>query len=208
MLAVWIIGGVLVLLVALLLCPAHVKIGYENSLSVQLRWLFLHFTFPREVAEGEEPVQQQEQPQQQNSNKSSALKELWRQKGPGGLLELLRRFTQAAAGPVKKLLSHILLYQLELKIVVAEEDAAQTAVRYGYACSVVYTAMGALAAITGCKNHDISVTADFDAQQGHARLMAKLKIRPLFVLTAGVSFALRYIGSVVAQKRKEAAQSS
>ena len=192
MLAVWIIGGVLVLLVALLLCPAHVKIGYENSLSVQLRWLFLHFTFPREVAEGEEPVQQQEQPQQQNSNKSSALKELWRQKGPGGLLELLRRFTQAAAGPVKKLLSHILLYQLELKIVVAEEDAA----------------MGALAAITGCKNHDISVTADFDAQQGHARLMAKLKIRPLFVLTAGVSFALRYIGSVVAQKRKEAAQSS
>ena len=193
MLAVWIIGGVLVLLVALLLCPAHVKIGYENSLSVQLRWLFLHFTFPREVAEGEEPVQQQEQPQQQNSNKSSALKELWRQKGPGGLLELLRRFTQAAAGPVKKLLSHILLYQLELKIVVAEEDAAQ---------------MGALAAITGCKNHDISVTADFDAQQGHARLMAKLKIRPLFVLTAGVSFALRYIGSVVAQKRKEAAQSS
>ena len=99
----------------------------------------------------------------------------------------------AAAGTGKKLFSHLVIYQLLVDIAISNEDAAKTAIQYGQACAVVYPAMSMITTVAKCKQSHVCVIADFDDKKTKADFRLKAGMRPIFVLTAGISGLIRLI---------------
>ena len=57
--------------------------------------------------------------------------------------------------------SHILVKKLSLSISVAGDDAADTAIKYGKYCAVVYPAVGTIVRVVKCKGYGVDINPNF-----------------------------------------------
>lgn len=183
----WIIAGSILLLLALLLfCPISLETVFVEELSARVGFLFFHYrVWPR--PERKQTPEKKEKPV--SKKKPSKIKELFRQKGISGFLELLRALSRAAYGGPRKIFSHTVIRFLHLNLTVGGEDAAQTAVNYGRACGLVSTALTALlsAAKYRERNVTVRVTPDFQNGNSNVQFQVLLKIKLFFLLSAALS---------------------
>lgn len=57
--------------------------------------------------------------------------------------------------------SHILIKKFSLSISVAGDDAADTAIKYGKYCAVVYPAVGTIVRVVKCKGYGVDINPNF-----------------------------------------------
>lgn len=188
MTALWIILGVLAVLLFLLLCPVVVHTTFQKELTLKMRYLFFTYqvapqTEKRKKEAAGEPEEEKKEAQE---HKKSKIQEILEQKGVSGLLELLRQIGEVANGAARKLFRHLVVTRLRLEIVVADEDAAQAAVNYGYVCGIVCTALSLFLHNAECKQYHVQITPDFDRKESGAELDFQAKIRLLFLLSGGL----------------------
>lgn len=89
------------------------------------------------------------------------------------------------------LLPHIRIDKFKVNWVCAGSDAAETAIRYGTVCAVIYPLAAFLKEKTHYKkNPDISVTADFEAQNGNYSIYLKLRAPLVFAINFLLQTAL------------------
>ena len=96
-------------------------------------------------------------------------------------------------GVARKLFSHLVVTRLHLEIVVADEDAAQAALHYGYVCGVVCTALSVFLQNSVCKRYHVQITPDFDRKESRAVLEFQARIRLLFLITSSLSAFWHFI---------------
>ena len=106
-----------------------------------------------------------------------------------------------ATRTARRLFSHLVVTRLHLEILVADEDAAQAAVNYGYVCGIVCTALSAFLHNCICKRYHVQITPDFDQKESSAVLDFQAHIRLLFLIS-GVLGALMHL----VQLQKEGGQ--
>lgn len=195
-------GSILLLTAFLLFCSVSVEAAFEEELSARIGYLFFHFSvWPRPEKQRKEKEPEKEK-QPTEKKKPSKIRELLHQKGLSGFLELLRAFSRVAYGSAKKLLSHTVVRLLMLDLTVGGEDAAQTAVNYGMACGLVSTALTGLLSSAKCKERNVNVLPDFQNGTGGVRFRIRLKIRLIFILSAGISALIGFV-KVYIKSRKE-----
>jgi ribosomal protein S25 len=83
-------------------------------------------------------TQKTEQPKKATEKKPSLIKKY----GIEWLLNLIKKVAELAVSALQDFFSHILVKKLSLSISVAGDDAADTAIKYGKYCAVVYPAVG------------------------------------------------------------------
>ena len=108
-------------------------------------------------------------------------------------MDLLQEVASLLTGTLKRLSSHIRVHVLSLQVQVGKKDAAETALVYGKACSVVYPAVGTIAGLTRCRKYAVEVFPDFNEGQTEIKGECRASIPLLFLLTTGISFAIRGI---------------
>lgn len=195
-----VIGGVFLIFAIVLACPVIVDVQFKDSFVVKIKVLGIPITvFPqKEKTQSEEQKVKKEKkkkPEEEKgkTGKFSKMKGILKSKGLSGLLDFFKELAGVATGTGKKLFSHLVIYQLSVDISISNEDAAKTAIQYGQACAVVYPAMSIITTVAKCKQSHVCVIADFDDKKTKADFRLKAGMRPIFVLTAGISGLTRLI---------------
>lgn len=192
-----VIGGIFLIFAIVLVCPVIIDVQFQDSFLVKIKVLGIPITiFPqKEKPQSEEQkVKKKKKPEEkEKTGKFSKIKGILESKGLSGLLDFFKELAGVAAGTGKKLFSHLVIYQLSVDISISNEDAAKTAIQYGQACAVVYPAMSMITTVAKCKQSHVCVIADFDDKKMKADFRLKAGMRPIFVLTAGISGLIRLI---------------
>lgn len=192
MTALWIILGIFSVLLLLLFCPISVTAEYQNELSLKIRYLFFTYRAPSSKPEKEKQAATKEE-KQPEEHKKTKLQEILEQKGLSGFLHMLKEMAGIAASTARKVASHLVFTRFRLEIIVADEDAAQAAVQYGYVCGGVSAAMSVFLHNCKCKRYHIHITPDFDRKESSVVFSTKVKIKPLFLGISGLHALVRLV---------------
>lgn len=98
-----------------------------------------------------------EQPKKATEKKPSLIKKY----GIEWLLNLIKRVAELAVSALQDFFSHILIKKFSLSISVAGDDAADTAIKYGKYCAVVYPAVGTIVRVVKCKGYGVDINPNF-----------------------------------------------
>ena len=113
------------------------------------------------------------------------------------VLDLLR----AAKKPLKLLYRHLWVRRLDFRLVVAREDAAQTAIAYGRMNGWVHGAYAAISQFVRMKTGRVLVQGDYLSQQDRLQASFVLTLRVLFLLAAGIQFVARFLWKTLKNSR-------
>jgi hypothetical protein len=165
--------------------------GFEDELTAKVTYLFIHYKIlpqPEKSKQKEEEDKKEEEKEekQQENDTISKIKGIIKQKGLSGFLDIIKEFVSIGTGSAKKLFSHIIINNISVDIAVADEDAAQAAIFYGYTCSVVYPAMALLVNNMKCKKYHIHINADFNENESKVQFKIKAQIQLLFIFSSAL----------------------
>ncbi len=189
---------ILAVLILLLICPVSLTAQYESELQAKISYLFfsynLDYNQDEAVVEIEETGKEEEKKIKIKTNDTiEKIKDIIKQKGLSGFLNIIKEFASIAVGAAKKLFSHMIVDSLSTNIAVANGDAAETAILYGNVCSIVYTSMGILIHNLKCKDYHIHIVPDFQSSESRIQFRFQAHIKLCFLVTAGLAAFYRFI---------------
>lgn len=160
----YILLAVLLILLLILFFPVHIQAKYTDQLYCVLKIGFLKFQLAPQKPKKKKKTEKTgvKKPAGKKKEEPSVLKQLWKQQGLSGLIQLLKKAGSALSGVLKDLAGHMIIKEFYLDIAVAGEDAADAAVHYGYCCSVIYPAVSLLTGSAVCKKRQVSVYPNFE----------------------------------------------
>ena len=193
MTALYIILGILLFLFLLTLVNLRIYITYKNQLDVKIKY----FTFTivannadKEKKASKKPAKKStKKPKKEKEKKDdSFIKNLYNQRGISGLINILKYLVNTSVKSIAIIFNHLNIKNFNILVTVADEDAAQTAVKYGKVCATVYPLAGALIEKLNCKKYDVSVKPDFDKTECDTDCFVYAKIRLIFIIVAALKF--------------------
>ena len=191
MTALYIILGILLLLFLLTLLNVWAFISYNEELRVVVKIAFIKLQLvpPKQKKEKKKPKKpkkkQEKKPLKKKSQKEKAfsIKDYVKEKGVSGILNIVKNIAVLAAEVLKDLFSRITVTKFTLKIRIAGSDAADSAVKYGKVCSVLYPALKLIAEVVTIEDYDIDVEPDFsDEPKNSAQAEIKARIRVISII--------------------------
>lgn len=178
--------GVLVLLIVVLSVPVSAHIVYEGDLSMRIRVRFLGI--PIMVEPQAEKKTKKSSSRKKNTEKSIAkskkknsskigeLVELMQQDDLAGTLYFLREVARVLLQTIGKFLRSITVKRFDLLVLVASDDAAVTAQRYGKVCSVLYPALASIESVVHIRERNICIEPDFILDKSVVRFDIRLRL--------------------------------
>lgn len=193
MIALYILIALALLLTLLCLVKLRFTAVYTDTLSVKLKVLFLEYTLvpfekkPKKKRKKKIPKKKKETDDKKDKKekKPSLVKKLSDKKGVDGLISMLTEVVKLAGSTLKGLFTNIVIERFDLSLTVVGEDAADTALKYGKLCSVVYSAVSVICSTAKCSDYNVSVTPDFDDE-------AKMKVFADSQFYIRVYYVLKY----------------
>ena len=101
-------------------------------------------------------------------------------------MNAVKEIAKLAVTFLKPIFKHLKIKDLDMDIVVAFEDAADTAVKYGYACAGIYPSLAVLLKIMKYKKYSVNIRPDFDKKSPEINVFLELTLVPWFVVFGAV----------------------
>jgi len=187
-----ILCAILLLLLALLLWPIVLRFSVSGkSAEASVRYLFLRLQMLPRPQKGKRPAKKP--PREKKSAK---------EKGEGGRLAALRNLTPSdwltlipdlirrCIPPVRALLRRTALAKFSLRLVVAGEDAAATAIGCGRWQGVICNTVALLDRLVRLRAERIEITPDFCGGEGSFDASGEVRLCPLAALIAACNLAV------------------
>lgn len=195
---------VILILLILLLMPLRLTIDYGETLIIRLKYLFLTFTlFPakpkkkkpssKKKAEEKNKETSADKEQKNQPKKKSRFAALKDKYGLDGLIELIKEIVHIVVDVLKGFAKHMMIQNIVINAVIAGEDSADTALKYGYACSVIYPALSILDSNCKLKKHSEDISAGFLAEKCVIEFHMLVKMKVIFVLGILLSALFRLV---------------
>lgn len=208
MIALYVILGILLLIFLLLLCPVTVRLDYTDKLSVMIRFLFLKFRIsPPDKEKIEKDGKKKTAKTGMGKKDEKQKKEFWRtiyeEEGFSGALHFLKGIADILKNAAQGILSHLVIRLLDVRLIIAGEDAANTAILYGGVCSAVFPLLSWICSCAKVRKYNADIRPDFIAPKSQAEIALELSIRPIFVLGTGAGGLYSYIKNIVLARNKQ-----
>ena len=208
MTALYVILIIVGIILLLLMIPLNINISYGESPRVSVRYFFLRFRiFPTPEKKKKTPSKAQkkeekteEKSEEKSPEKKNLIKDLKKKHGLQGLIELVYEMAAIVGNVLGRFGKHLLINRFDLNLLVVGEDSADTAVKYGIVCSVIYPAIAYLESNAKLKKHREDIAAGFLAEKTVCELDVRASIRPLFLV--GIAFSALIRGIKVIMKYK------
>ena len=172
MIALYILGGLLLLILLILIVPVRLRVTYDQTLTAKLRVLFLiPYTLydergpekpKKEKAKADKPAKakkKKEKPSASHLFKERAAE--LKARGAAGMLDWLRDVARFALGATKRVLRAVMVRQFDLSMRIVGEDAADTALTCGRICAAAYPLLGTLMCAIRTKRSNVKIEPDF-----------------------------------------------
>ena len=183
MLALRIILLVIVFLIGFILfCPFSIELIYQDEVKLKVGYIFPLFKVLPQKPKPEKP--EKKKPEKKPKKKNPVL-EFTKKQGLDGIIELLKEITGIILKLVDIIRRHIVM-KTRLDLLVVGSDAADTAMKFGYACSSIYPLLSLIDRHTKLKKHEEYIDAGFEAEKTQVRFILKAHIIPVFVLIGAV----------------------
>lgn len=183
MLWLYILLVILLVILLLLLMPVKLKASYNEDFRCSLKIGFIKIQlYPQKPKKKKKKSEKTDKEQKSDEKKKESL---IKEKGISWLFDLIKKISDLAVGALKDFFRHIIVKKLMLSISIAGDDAADTAVKYGYCCSAVYPAFGIIVGAVKCKSYGVDISPNFQEKAKSAvnmELEAKIKILWLLAL--------------------------
>lgn len=114
-------------------------------------------------------------------------KNLLKEKGLAWFVNLIKKVADLAKGALNDLFKHILIKEFMLSVKVAGEDAADTAIKYGYYCSAIYPATGLIIGAVNYKSYGVDIAPDF-TENAQSKISLDLNARIFTFRLLGMVF--------------------
>ncbi len=163
MLWLYILLGIALFVALVMFIPITLRASYKEDFwcAVYIGFVKLQLVPAKPKKEkkkkAKKQTQKSEQPKKATEKKPSLIKKY----GIEWLLNLIKRVAELAASALQDFFSHILVKKFSLGISVAGDDAADTAIKYGKYCAVVYPAVGTIVRVVKCKSYGVDINPNF-----------------------------------------------
>ena len=185
MLALRIILLVIVFLIGFIIfCPFSIELVYQDEVKLKVGYIFPIFKVLPQKPKPEKPNEKKQEKEKKPKKKNPVL-EFTKKQGLDGILELLKEITGIILKLVDIIRRHIVM-KTRLDLLVVGSDAADTAMKFGYACSAIYPLLSLIDRHTKLKKHEEYIDAGFEAEKTQVRFILKAHIIPVFVLIGAV----------------------
>ncbi len=175
-------------LVALILtAPVSLKISYDGTGFIVIRYLFLKF----KISLPPEKKPHEKQNKKQRDDNVSYLKKLVQKQGAANAVLEILEIIKAVVSELFKLFPKVKIQYLNLDLNVGQSDAAETGIAYGAVSAAVYTAVAAVNAMFGVEKQRININADFDHEILEFSFRAAASVRVFRAVAAGIRLLLK-----------------
>lgn len=192
MTAVYIILGILLFLLVLLLLPVKIRLEYDNDLKLWVGYTFIYIQLvpkkpkkprkPRKKKQKKEEAPAEKNEPASNKKKKNSILEYKDKHGLDGLIELVKKICGIVTKAMGRTARHLTIPYLEINAFISGEDSADAAMKYGYACSVIYPALSILQSRSKLKRFKEDISANFHSEKTAVELKLKAKMRLIWVL--------------------------
>lgn len=209
--------GLLAVLVLLLCMPVRVAllVQPDSPMRCLVCWLFLKIDVLKlkksktpEKKEAPAAKKNEEEPKKKPKKKKPAKKKM----PLSELLRIIWELLGASKHGLRLLGRWLKVYRLQLKLVVARGDAAETALAYGRVNAAVYGAYASLGNVLRLCRPDFTINPDFTGQQDQLELDIRLRLLPVqaiaILVRVLVDFLCRLVKNHLAQQKAAKAKPS
>lgn len=195
-----VVGFVLLAILALLLLLLCIPIVGSARFSsdapgeAYVRWLFYRRQLLGKKQKKRSRAKKKQKKQKEQAPAAPAKKE---KRDFAAIIGAAMDFIASLGGGAKLLLRHVRVYRVRMSIVVAEDDAAQTAITFGRMNALVYTAYTAARGLINLQKPDISIAPDFTVQEGSYLFEARGRLLPIVAVAAAVRIGAAFLVKTV-----------
>ena len=198
----WALLCVPALLLLALCVPVRFGAAYRTGERPRawLAWLFLKLDLTSVGEKGQKPPKKPKKPKEPKppKEKPAGKKPLEFSEQLGLIVDLLASL-KGAAGMVVR---NFKLYKIRLFLVVAGEDAAETAIRYGRVNAAVYGAYAAAKNFLRIGRPEIEIRPDFISGEALVDFEARGRLVPLVAVWAGLRAGLTFLKKTLRRRRE------
>lgn len=193
--------GLVGLVILLLVMPVYLSVAGHGTWRVRVRILGIPVTlFPRKS----KPRQAKKSKPKSASQKDAAgkpskadrltaeLREAFRRDGVAATAAYLKRLAALAGQTAGRMLRAVTVDKFSVRLIVAAEDPADTALQYGRLCAVVYPSVAVLEQAMRIRRREVRVEPGFLQAAGQVEADIRLHTVPLRLLWALLIFIIRY----------------
>ena len=196
---------IIALFVIILSIPLKVALGYDDKISLDIRYLFVKLkilpTDPNKPKKEKAPKEKKpEEPKKEEApkeKKPNPIVEMAKANGFDGMMEVLGNLGNVLKIFGGKLLRSIVFNKADINITVGTGDAASTALKYGKTCQKIYPIMGFLCSNNVVKHHNINISADFLANDTKGNFYFEMNICLRKIINSAIGLVVRLIFDVV-----------
>ena len=183
-----IVGIILAIIFLIVLSPIKIYVSASDTFLVKIRLLFLNlFTFDSSVEK------KTEKDIKEKDNIKSTIGKITNQNDNYNKIVILIKMLKSILTKFTKLLKHTQVKKFNFNITVAGNDAADTAIKYGNVCSVVYPLSTLLSKCVNFKPENISVYSNFNDNNTNFNLSFLISVRVIYLISFAVSSAFDII---------------
>jgi len=195
MIALYIIGGILLLIILLLLCPIVLSVKYvDERLSIRLCGFRL-------LPQKEKPKKEKQQKKKKKEKEAKDPKKKKKKKSKIDFQQIKTLVTSATPA-AKKVFRKIKIRKFRFIYICAGDDAAKTAIQYGRICAAVASLLPIIQNIFDIKVDKIDVQLDFSVNKPYNEVKFKAKLKVYVLIAAAVIFLKNYLSASAKNKEQ------
>ncbi|MCL2014323.1 MAG: hypothetical protein FWG69_04975 [Oscillospiraceae bacterium] len=190
MIALYIIAAVVLLFTILMASKTGINIRYDGEMHIKITYLFFRINLLKP---------KKEKPIKTRKKTKDPVKKAPQKTGTGqkekhsGKWENARSVIAAMKKPLRILLKKTTVSDLDVRITVAQSDAAATAVKYGQICIGAHTVLALVRNMFDVKVKRMDIGCDFFAESTVCDIKLKIKTRMVTLITILISFFINMI---------------
>lgn len=195
MIALYIIGGILGLIVLLLFCSVTVIGSVNESVNIKIGYLFYRKTL---IPEGQN---KKRKTAENDIKKPNKIREMIDKNGLVATIRELSGIVKIILIKLKKTVKHIRVKKFRCVITVASDDPCKTAIEYGEVSSVAFPLLRGLQELmkwNTCKTKML-VQSDFNGDKPKIEIDFKVKLKLIHILSAVFGVLLTLVKKKVKQ---------
>ncbi len=214
----WTLLALLILIALALAVPTRLYVRYAEEITLQVRYLFLKINVPvteeqkarqqskkkkkkPKPSEKEEKTKKAEKGNKQDKKdkkkKSNPvvkwLRGLYKKGGVDAIIEAFKKIASLVGNVLKPIFRHIKLRSLKINVVVASDNAADTAVNYGRLCAGVYPALTVILSVVKYDDYTVNICPDFDKTALEPDISAEISLVPWAAVGGAIHALVRFI---------------
>ena len=188
----------------------NIVIRYTESAEVFVKVLF--FKFRVIPGKNKTPSKKTERKKiddgKKGKDKKSSFGGIFKQEGFSGLISVFKSVFEIIKELSEHITKHLIFTRFNISVAVGSDDASDTAINYGIACSVIYPISSYILQTFNVKKYKLDINADYYANNNVIKADIKLYMRVMFVFIAAMRSFIKYVKLIAKNNDKKAVQNN